>query len=71
MITTTHLLQDDHLNQDIVSGDFRHIDIFKKPFNFNKNDILDRCDDAISGFTPREMILMAKENVPSSLEGAI
>ena len=71
LITTTHLLQDDHLNQDIVSGDFRHIDIFKKPFNFNKNDILDRCDDAISGFTPREMILMAKENVPSSLEGAI
>jgi hypothetical protein len=69
VLTTTHILDDNHVNQDIISGHFRHIDLFKTPFNFKKNDILERCEDAILGFTPREMILIAKENVPSSLEG--
>ena len=60
LLTTTHRLEDNHVNQDIISGHFRHIDLFKTPFNFGKNDILERCEDAISGFTPREMILIAK-----------
>jgi len=69
LLTTTHSLEDTHVNQDIISGHFRHIDLFKTPFNFKENDIVEHCQDSITGFTPREMILIAKENVPSSLEG--
>ena len=67
LLTTTHILQNSHVNEDIVSGHFRHIDLFKTPFNFGKNNIVERVEDSIKGFTPREMILVAKENVPKSL----
>ena len=68
LLTTTHILQDTHVNEDIISGHFRHIDLFKTPFNVKKNDVVERCEDSMIGFTPREMILIAKENVPTSLE---
>jgi SAM-dependent methyltransferase len=68
LLTTTHILQSDHINEDIISGHFRHIDLFKKPFNFKERKIVERFEDAIKGFTPREMILIAKENVPKNLD---
>lgn len=71
LLTTTHILPDTHVNHDLISGDFRNIDLFKLPFNFQEKDIVDRCDDYISGFTPREMILVAKENVPKFMQGKI
>ena len=71
LITTTHILSDSHINNDVISGDFRNIDLFKTPFNFQKKDIIDQCDDFIDGFTPREMILVAKENVPNFMQDKI
>ena len=64
-------MSDSHLNNDVISGDFRNIDLFKTPFNFQKKDIIDQCDDFIDGFTPREMILVAKENVPNFMQDKI
>tara|TARA_B100000945_G_C20364008_1_gene588639 strand:+ start:147 stop:920 length:774 start_codon:yes stop_codon:yes gene_type:complete len=71
LVTTTHILSDTYVNHDVISGDFRNIDLFKPPFNFQEKDIAERCNDYISGFTPREMILVAKENVPNFLKGEI
>ena len=68
LITTSHILQDNHVNEDIISGHFRNIDLFKKPFNFQRNHIVESCGDSIKDFTPREMILIQKQNVPLNLD---
>jgi hypothetical protein len=53
---------------DIVSGDFRRINLFKRPFNFVDEQVLERVHDYIPGrTTPREMILLEKRHVPTAL----
>ena len=67
LLTTTHNLKNSDINMDIVSGDFRHIDLFREPFNFKEDDIIERFNDWIEGFTERDMILIEKKNVPKNL----
>jgi len=67
LLTTTHILEGNHNNKDIISGDFRLINIFSEPFNFKQNRILDRCQDSILNFAPREMVLISKEDIPENL----
>jgi hypothetical protein len=49
-LTSNHALpnqRNNFSNKDIVSGDFRKINLFEKPFNFEKNYetiISDNCD---------------------------
>ena len=69
LLTTTHKLNEEYLNTDIKSGDFRHINLFNKPFNFSQSDVIDRVNDFPDNhkLLPREMILIEKQNVPSSI----
>jgi|TARA_B110000879_G_C11073728_1_gene471777 hypothetical protein len=68
--TTTHKVERDFKNLNINSGDFRIIDLFSEPFNFDSKLVSDRVDDYPIGFPQeREMILLEKKFVPTSLSG--
>jgi len=68
LLTTTHIVGKNFTNRDIVTGDFRIIDLFSYPFNFNNQKIVDRVNDYPKGHTlPREMILIKKQYVPKSI----
>ena len=68
LLTSTHMVGEDFKNYNITSGDFRKIDIFKKPFNFNLDFVMDRIlDFGESQSTKKEMILIEKKNVPTEL----
>lgn len=68
LLTTSHILGEDFQNFDIRSGEFRLIDLFRAPFHFPKYDVLERVADYPEGHPlPREMLLIAKERVPTKL----
>lgn len=68
LLTTSHIVNNDFENINIESGNFRLINLFKKPFNFKESIILDRVNDFPEGYRiPREMILLEKRNVPTSI----
>ena len=68
LLTTTHHTDNDFENTNIISGDWRLIDLFSPPFNFDANTVIDRVDDYPKGHnTPRQMILIEKINVPTTL----
>jgi len=69
LFTTSHIFESSHINLDIISGDFRYIDLFKEPFNFRKADVIDRVDDVPENHSSRlrEMVLIKKQNVPTSI----
>jgi hypothetical protein len=68
LLTTTHIVGKNFTNHDIVTGDFRIIDLFSYPFNFNNQNIIDRVKDYPKGHSlPREMILIKKKDVPKSI----
>ena len=69
LLTTTHIVGDEFTNSDIPSGHVRLIDLFGKPFNFDRSKVLDRVDDFPKGYPiEREMILIRKADVPKGLE---
>ena len=41
ILTTTHILDEDFANKDIISGDYRMINLFSEPFNFKNETIID------------------------------
>lgn len=68
LLTTTHIVDKNFVNEDITSGDFRLIDIFKAPFSFNKLNINTSFADCPENYPiPREMILIEKKYVPNKL----
>lgn len=68
LLTTTHKVEADFQNSNIITGDFRIIDLFREPFNFDPNNIKNRIDDYPKGYSiKREMILVEKNFVPTSL----
>ena len=68
LLTTTHIVKPDIKNNNITTGDFRLIDLFKAPFNFDENNIIERVMDYPKNYhVPREMILLNKINVPAKL----
>ncbi|WP_085593229.1 class I SAM-dependent methyltransferase [Thalassospira sp. MCCC 1A01428] len=68
LLTTTHINNGDIYNFDIISGDFRMIDLFSYPFNFDNLNVKDRVDDYPAGYhIIREMILVEKKHVPRSI----
>ena len=70
LLTTTHIdtIENNFKNSDIISGDARFINLFAKPFNFNNQDVIDRVKDCPNDLkTPKEMILIKKKNVPTSI----
>lgn len=68
LLTTTHIVDKSFTNKDIISGDFRLINLFLPPFNFNSSLVIDRVDDYPAGHRiPREMVLVEKHNVPLTI----
>lgn len=68
LLTTTHILNKDFANKDIITGNFRMINLFSEPFNFKSEGVIELVDDSPKGCsTPRQMIFIAKEDVPSSI----
>lgn len=57
ILTTTHIVGADFSNQDIVTGDFRFINIFSEPLSFSA-PVLERISDHAVNDPPREMCLM-------------
>ena len=70
LFTTTHLVGDGFKNEDIATGDFRKIDIFAPPFNFDESKVTCRVDDYPDlNVALREMVLIPKQFVSVSLQG--
>lgn len=68
LLTTTHKVDPDFKNSNIITGDFRIIDLFSQPFYFDPNNVKNRVDDYPKGYPiKREMILIEKNFVPTSL----
>jgi hypothetical protein len=68
LLTTTHKVGPDFKNSNIITGDFRIIDLFSEPFNFDSKYISDRVDDYPVGYPlKREMVLVEKKFVPTLL----
>ncbi len=66
LMTTTHRNPYRFKNYDIVTGDFRVIDLFKPPFGF-PHDVLFRVDDYLRPDPPREMCVWSSEQVQASV----
>jgi hypothetical protein len=62
LLTTTHYNNADFKNTDIKDGNFRLLDLFSAPFEFDK-DVLYQIDDWIDGYNPRGMILLSREQI--------
>ena len=72
LLTSTHIVEQDFKNSDIVTGDFRLIDLFSNPFNFDPKHLTDRIsDNPKSSQRIKEMILVEKKYVPASLSNKI
>lgn len=70
LLTTTFVVKAHFQNSDIVTGDFRRIDLLKKPFAFPTEGVLERVsENSMWHPAPREMILIRKADVPIQLSG--
>lgn len=61
LLTTTHI-NDGFNNSDIITGNFRKIDLFKYPFHFPK-DVIFRFNDYKFPQPPREMCLWNADQI--------
>jgi len=62
------IAENNFVNKDIITGDFRLIDLFSKPFNFKEQFVTERIYDYPNGYPiKREMILIEKKYVPTEL----
>lgn len=66
LLTTTHKNPQALPNRDIISGDFRLIDLFSAPFHFPA-DALARIDDWVAPEPEREMCLWSREQAAMAL----
>lgn len=69
LMTTSHEVQHrgDFRNTDIRTGEFRLIDLFSTPFDFQRDSVLEDIEDFEDRQHPRSMVLIAKDNVPTDL----
>ena len=67
LLTTSHVLDESFVNKDIVSGDFRLINLFIEPFNFRHESVIEFINDNPKEHDiPRHMIFIAKDDVPKA-----
>ncbi len=67
MLVTTHT-DDTVKNRNIVTGDFRYIDLFKPPFALPATMALERFADFAPPAPPRDMILLRREALAAHLK---
>lgn len=66
MLVTTHTEQD-LVNRDIWTGDFRLLDLLKPPFSFPAEMVLHRFPDYAKPLPPRDMILIRRADLAKHL----
>jgi hypothetical protein len=66
MLVTTHT-DDSVKNRNIVTGDFRYIDLFKPPFSWPESMVLKRFTDFAPPAPPRDMILVRRVDLTQHL----
>jgi hypothetical protein len=72
LLTTTYLVDEGFSNLEILTGQYRKIDLFRAPFNFDISKIEKRFNDCPAGYDkPREMILIKKKYVPKALSSVL
>lgn len=68
VLTTTHIVDAGFENSDIVTGDFRRIDLTRTPFAIDPEAPVESFEDHPEGHSvPRKMILVRKEDMPAAL----
>ena len=68
LLTTTHTVSVKFENYDIQTGDFRLINLFRPPFCFSPYGAMEFVQDHPNNdSTPRNMVLIAKKDVPTAL----
>lgn len=68
LLLTSHLNDVDKFeNRDIITGDFRNIDLFSKPFNFEKNYIYSFDDREGETQNFKQMYLFSKTQIKNNL----
>jgi hypothetical protein len=70
LMTTTYKPQDTDLeNRNIVTGDFRALDLFKVPFQLPR-DVLFQVDDFAPGTPPRAMCMWSRAQISTARRNA-
>ena len=67
LLTTSHITDNDFINKDILTGDFRWLDLKKSPINISDNSIIHRFQEPSPVSVGREMIMIRKEDVPTCI----
>ena len=68
LLTTTHKNENDlFTNKNILTGDFRYIDLFSPPYNFPRNPLY-AIDDWMAPEPERQMCMWSREQIISSLK---
>lgn len=62
LLVTTHTRQD-VTNRNLITGDFRELDLFKAPFGFPADKVLYRFADSAAPQPPRDMVMFAREDL--------
>jgi hypothetical protein len=62
ILVTTHTAEN-VVNRNIVTGDFRQIDLFKPPFSWPRDVVLDRFEDYAPPANPRDVVLIRREDI--------
>ena len=66
MLVTTHTAGNFE-NYDIWTGDFRLVDLFKKPFSLPKSIVVDRFPDYAPPMPERDMVLIRRQDIVDHL----
>jgi len=66
LLTTTHKNYNHFHNKNVKTGDFRLIDLFSAPYQFDPNP-LERIDDWIDPYPQREMCLWTRDQIVTAL----
>jgi len=68
LITTNYIVNDNFINNDILTGDFRVISLFNHPFNFDETSVYERIHEITENGFHRELCIFKKEVVPTELQ---
>ncbi len=66
ILVTTHT-GGSFVNRNVVTGDFRQLDLFKPPFSLPQNAVLARFVDFAPPHNPRDMVLIRREDIAEAL----
>ncbi len=71
LLTTTFVNNNDFKNNDIITGDFRKIDLYSKPFNIPRDKLIYKITDDGSTGSGRELHLFKRKQLKEILNYSI